>query len=77
MCKERETDENQLLLGSSAVSMMNARTRLSFPQVEEFHVYMLASGRINIAGLSEATIDIAADAIHAVVAGSSAPGPVL
>ena len=47
------------------------------PQVEEFHVYMMASGRINIAGLSEATIDVAADAIHAVVAGSSAPGPVL
>ena len=47
------------------------------PQVEEFHVYMMASGRINIAGLSEATIDVAADAIHAVVAGSPAPGPVL
>jgi aspartate aminotransferase len=35
--------------------------------VDDFHVYMLRSGRINVAGLSEATIDIAADAMHAVV----------
>ena len=35
--------------------------------VDEFHVYMLDSGRINVAGLNEASIPIAADAIHAVV----------
>jgi aspartate aminotransferase len=40
--------------------------------VEEFHVYMLASGRINVAGLNEATVPIAADAIHAVVTGAPA-----
>ena len=39
-------------------------------QVEDFHVYMLPSGRINVAGLAAATIDIAADAIHAVVTGA-------
>ena len=39
-------------------------------QVEDFHVYMMSSGRINVAGLSEATIDIAADAIYAVVTGA-------
>jgi aspartate aminotransferase, cytoplasmic len=37
--------------------------------VEDHHVYMLSSGRINVAGLSEATVGIAADAIHAVVSG--------
>lgn len=41
--------------------------------VDEHHVYMLNSGRINIAGLSEATVSIAADAIHAVVSGQSSP----
>jgi hypothetical protein len=35
--------------------------------VEEFHIYMLPSGRINVAGLNEATVPILADAIHAVV----------
>ena len=35
--------------------------------IEEFHIYMLLSGRINIAGLNEATIGILADAIHAVI----------
>jgi aspartate aminotransferase len=35
--------------------------------VEEFHVYMLDTGRINVAGLNEATVPILADAIHAVV----------
>lgn len=34
--------------------------------VEEFHVYMLNSGRINVAGLNEATVPILADAIYAV-----------
>lgn len=37
--------------------------------VEEFHIYMLNSGRINVAGLNEASIPILADAIHAVVTG--------
>eukprot|EP00158_Paraphelidium_tribonemae_P000225 Partr_v1_DN20052_c0_g2_i1_m21361 putative Aspartate aminotransferase len=41
--------------------------------VEECHVYMLASGRINVAGLNAASIPIAADAIHAVVTGAPAP----
>jgi aspartate/tyrosine/aromatic aminotransferase len=41
--------------------------------VEEFHVYMTRSGRINVAGLSEATVPICADAIHAVVTGAPAP----
>ncbi len=41
--------------------------------VEEFHVYMLDTGRINVAGLNEATVPILARAIHAVVTG--APGP--
>jgi len=41
--------------------------------VEEFHVYMLPSGRINVAGLNAATIDTCADAIHAVVTGAPAP----
>jgi aspartate aminotransferase len=40
--------------------------------VEDFHVYMLKSGRINVAGLSAATIDTAADAIHAVVTDAKA-----
>jgi aspartate/tyrosine/aromatic aminotransferase len=35
--------------------------------VEEFHVYMLDTGRINVAGLNEATVPILVDAIHAVV----------
>jgi aspartate/tyrosine/aromatic aminotransferase len=43
--------------------------------VEEFHVYMLTSGRINVAGLNEATVPILADAIHAVVTGAPAPPP--
>ena len=43
--------------------------------VEEFHVYMLRSGRINVAGLSAATVPIAADAIHAVVTGAGAATP--
>lgn len=34
--------------------------------VEEFHIYMLSSGRINVAGLSEAVIPYVVDAIHAV-----------
>lgn len=42
--------------------------------VEDFHVYMLPSGRVNMAGLSEATVPVAADAIHAVVTGAPAPG---
>lgn len=46
-------------------------------QVEDFHVYMLPNGRISVAGLSEATIDIAANAIHAVVTGSPVPAPAL
>ena len=41
--------------------------------VEEMHVYMLSSGRINVAGLNAASIPIAADAIHAVVTGGPAP----
>jgi len=41
--------------------------------VDDFHVYMLESGRINVAGLSAATVDVAADAIHAVVTGAPAP----
>ena len=44
--------------------------------VEEFHVYMLNSGRINVAGLNEASIVWAADAIHAVVTGVPAPSSV-
>ena len=39
----------------------------SIRMVEEFHVYMLDTGRINVAGLNEATVPILADAIHAVV----------
>jgi hypothetical protein len=39
----------------------------SVRMVEDFHVYMLDSGRINVAGLNEATVPILADAIHAVV----------
>jgi aspartate aminotransferase, cytoplasmic len=35
--------------------------------VDLHHVYMLQSGRINVAGLNEATVAIAADAIHAVI----------
>jgi aspartate aminotransferase len=35
--------------------------------VEEKHVYMLDSGRINVAGLNEETVPLLADAIHAVV----------
>jgi aspartate/tyrosine/aromatic aminotransferase len=35
--------------------------------VEEFHVYMLDTGRINVAGLNEASVPILVDAIHAVV----------
>jgi len=41
--------------------------------VEEFHVYMLDTGRINVAGLNEATVPLLADAIHAVVTGSASP----
>ena len=37
--------------------------------VEEFHIYMLPSGRINVAGLNEASVPILADAIDAVVRG--------
>ena len=37
--------------------------------VETHHVYMLSSGRINVAGLNEATVPILADAIHEVVTG--------
>jgi len=40
--------------------------------VDEFHVYMLDTGRINVAGLSAATVPILADAIHAVVTGAPA-----
>ena len=39
----------------------------SLKMVDEFHVYMLETGRINVAGLSKDTVGIAADAIHAVV----------
>ena len=39
--------------------------------VEEFHVYMLDTGRINVAGLNEASIPILVDAIHAVVTGAA------
>jgi aspartate aminotransferase len=35
--------------------------------VEELHVYMLNTGRINVAGLNEASVPILADAIHTVV----------
>ena len=35
--------------------------------VEDFHIYMLSSGRINVAGLNEASIPIVCDAIHAVI----------
>lgn len=42
--------------------------------VEEFHVYMLDSGRINVAGLNEATVPILADAIHAVVTTTTGTG---
>ena len=56
---------------------MFSYTGLSEPQcrrmVEEFHVYMLASGRINVAGLNEATVPVLADAMHAVVTGAPAP----
>lgn len=45
----------------------------SHRMVEEFHVYMLSTGRINVAGLNEATVPICADAIHAVVTGAPAP----
>jgi aspartate aminotransferase len=41
--------------------------------VDEFHIYMLASGRINVAGLNEAAIPIVADALFAVVTGAPAP----
>jgi aspartate/tyrosine/aromatic aminotransferase len=34
---------------------------------------MLASGRINVAGLNEATVPVLADAMHAVVTGAPAP----
>jgi len=54
---------------------MFSYTGLTKPQstrmVEEFHVYMLDSGRINVAGLNEATVPILADAIHAVVTTTS------
>jgi len=43
--------------------------------VDDFHVYMLRSGRVNMAGLSEATVAACADAIHAVVTGAPAPPP--
>ena len=56
---------------------MFSYTGLTEPQcrrmVEEFHVYMLGTGRINVAGLNEATVPILADAIHAVVTGAPAP----
>ncbi len=45
--------------------------RQSERMVEEFHVYMLDTGRINMAGLNEESIPILADAIHAVVTTSS------
>jgi aspartate/tyrosine/aromatic aminotransferase len=32
--------------------------------VEEFHVYMLSTGRINVAGLNEAVMDHVVDGIH-------------
>lgn len=35
--------------------------------VADFHVYMLDSGRINVAGLNEETVPILVDAIHAVL----------
>ena len=37
--------------------------------VEDFHVYMLDSGRINVAGLNEATVPIFVDALDKVVRG--------
>ena len=37
--------------------------------VSEFHVYMLNTGRINMAGLSEETVPLCAKAIHACVTG--------
>ena len=42
----------------------------SVRMVDEFHVYMLRNGRINVAGLTEAKVPLAADAIHAVVTGA-------
>ena len=41
----------------------------SVRMVDEFHVYMLRNGRINVAGLIVEKVDLAADAIHAVVTG--------
>lgn len=38
--------------------------------VNEFHVYMLDTGRVNIAGLNEPAIDYAADAFDACVRGT-------
>ena len=37
--------------------------------VEDFHIYMLSSGRINVAGLNEVSIPIVADAIHSIING--------
>lgn len=45
----------------------------SVRMTDELHVYMLDTGRINVAGLNAATVPIAADAIHAVVTGGPAP----
>ena len=38
--------------------------------VEEFHIYMLATGRINVAGLNAESVPILVDAIDAVVRGT-------
>lgn len=42
-----------------------------FKMVEEHHIYMLDTGRINVAGLNEASIPLLVDAVHAVVTGES------
>ena len=44
----------------------------SVRMTDEFHVYMLRNGRISVAGLTEAKIALAADAMHAVVTDTKA-----
>ncbi|RYG46171.1 aminotransferase class I/II-fold pyridoxal phosphate-dependent enzyme, partial [archaeon] len=50
---------------------MFSYTGLTAPQcarlIREFHVYLMDSGRINVAGMNEASIPYLADAIHTVV----------
>lgn len=37
--------------------------------VEEFHIFLLSSGRISMAGINESNVEYLADGIHSVVSG--------